>query len=199
MAKKNTMDDGSYQKSQKLGNWKGRFERPQMSEWKENGKTYRIPLDADGKPAPGYKPIDVTSTTDGKFFGGRLRNQIKGTTETSDDGVDIHINKRRDDITGIKYNQKSRKFFDKDGNQVNDADLYYSDKVGIIKRDSTKPHFEDRYRGEYIFSKAPSRSGKSDIEGEGEERPSNEKEDTTKYEKRVRLRPNSTGNKRGDK
>lgn len=159
--------------------------RPQMSQWKENDKRYRIPLDADGKPAPGYKPIDVTSTTDGKFFGGRLRNEIKGTTETSDDGIDIHINKRRSDITGIKYDQKSRKFFDKDGNQVNDADLYHSDKVGMIYRDSTRPHFEDRYRGEYIFSKAPSRSGKSDIEGLGESRESDE-ESPKKYTEQSR-------------
>lgn len=173
--------------------------RPQMSEWEEvkpndkdvqvGAKRYRIPLDHEGNPAPGWVPIDVTKTYgDERFFGGRLYERKKGTTETSDDGIDIHINKRRSDITGIKYNEKRRKFFDKDGNQVNDADLYYSDKVGIIKRDSTKPHFEDRYRGEYIFSKAPSRSGKSDIEGLGESRESDEESPKRYTEKSQNIR-----------
>lgn len=69
MARKNIQDDGSYQKSQKLGNSKGKFDKKE-EEWEppieaqvfydNENPSYSVgyqPLDANGRPVFGMGPF----------------------------------------------------------------------------------------------------------------------------------------------
>ena len=189
MARKNIQDDGSYQKSQKLGNSKDKFgNSPQMSEWEESRpgesiKRYRLPLDSDGNPALGFSPIDITKTEGEPEFGGRLTKSIKGTTEKSDQGINIHIGKRRDKTDDVKYDKVEKKFKDKDGNTISDSDLYYEDKMGIIARDAGRKHLLDRLEGKRRLVDPRLRDPRiRDIDGAGINKP--EPADNKSYSKK---------------
>ena len=164
--------------------------RPQMSEWEEKKpgdvgiKRYRLPLDSEGNPAPGFQPIDITKTEGEPEFGGRLTKSIKGTTEKSDQGINININKRRVKTDDVKYDQTKRRFFDREGKTVNDPDLYIEDKANIMLRDASPEHVRERFFGKrHPVDPRVRRYETRDIEGVGIDKPDpNEKPSKNKKE-----------------
>lgn len=125
MARKNIQDDGSYQKSQKLGNSKGKFDKKEeeleppikasmyaykfnniladkgifVGDVEENGldiygkqeqKLGYMPLDANGRPAPGMVPFegDAADMLSKENKKAAINRQIERSPMSSEKGLD---------------------------------------------------------------------------------------------------------------